>query len=232
MSIFEYFRNRRVKREEEKRLKEIDAQMMKKRLLSEVNRAQLSASTLESKMDRKLRVACNKAYLAKQSGQTAVVKNAYVDIKTALYFRKVAQGLSSALDRLQSNLQYASIAENMSSTLEKASTLSSSNPQIDVAKLSLLYDKVMGPLGNIVDRLGDFGEMNADFGFDDFDVSDEEVENIIRSVSASPNGTLSSAELNRLNIPGAEFKPQDSGSWADDTADYINDMMKKYGFKS
>ena len=232
MSIFEFIRNRREKKAEEKRLRELDAQLMKKRLLSEISRAHLSASTMESKMDRKLTVACNKAYLAKQAGQTGVMKNAYADIKTALYFKKVAQGLSSALDRLNSNLQYASIAETMAGTLEKASKLSSSNPTIDVAKLSLLYDKVMGPLGVIIERLGDFGEMNADFGFDDFSVSDEEVERIIASVSSSPNGVISSAELNRLSAPGVDFEAKESGNWSEDTADYISSMMKKYGFKS
>lgn len=228
MGIFDGFRERRLKKEEAKRLKELDAQLMKKRLLSEISRAHLSASTMETKMDRKMRVACNKAYLAKQHGDKAVMRNAYQDIKVAVYFKKVASGLASALDRLESNLQFANIAENMQGTLEKAASLTSANPTIDVSKLSLLYDKVMGPLSMIADSMNDFGEMNMDIGIENLDISDEEVERLISSMTQ--DGKVSEKELNKINV-GAEFIPKEGANWADEAGDYIENLFKSYGFK-
>lgn len=227
MGIFGYFRDRKVKKEEQKRLKELDAQLMKKRILSEISRANMTALTMEQKMDRKMHVACNKAYLAKQNGDKVVMKNAYMDIKMAIYFKKVASGLSSALDRLESNLKFASIAESMQGALENASSLTRKNTVIDVSKLTLLYDKVMGPLSSITDSMNDFGEMNLG-GFEGIDISDEEVERVIASMNA--DGKVSAVELNKIDL-GTDFVHKDGADWADEAGNYIDNLFKSYGFK-
>lgn len=184
--------------EEYKQELKLQAKQKQDKVKAEITRSKLEIGALEQKMDRKLVVAVNKAVSAKQLGDRAGMKNAYMDIKMAMRFKAVATSTYSAMDRLESNLEFSNIASHMVETLEKAGDLTGKNQMANVSKIDAVYQKVMNPLNNVVEMMSQFGEFNTEGPLGGLDISDEEVERVISQVTGGQ----------KVQVPEVTVAPQ------------------------
>jgi len=160
-----------------------EGEIKQRRLSEEITKTQIKIGTFEQGMDRKLKTAVNKALYAKSTGDTAALKNAYIDIKMAMKFKALAGGMNSAMTRLASNMDFAKVAKEMAGTLETAGELTKNNPNIDIGNLDSLYNKAMAPLENIVSQIENFNQFNIADPNDSLMISDDEVERVIQQVA-------------------------------------------------
>lgn len=204
----------------------LKAQQRHTEIKREIMRSKISISTLEQTMERKLQVAVNKAIRARENGDRAGMKNAFIDIKMAMRFKAVASATYSAMDRLESNLEFSSIAANMVETLEKAGELTGKNQMVNVGKIDSLYQKVMNPLNDVVERLGQFGEFNAE-GIEGLDISDEDVERVISQVTGGRKVEVPDLDIGAA-VKAASAKASEPVSEKKEaTMDSVDSMMEQ-----
>jgi len=230
------FWNKEKKTKEElKQELKLEAQNKQKQVKTEIMKSKLAIGTMEQKMERKLVVAVNKAITAKQNGDKAGVKNAYLDIKMAMRFKAVATGTYSAMDRLESNLEFANIASGMVETLEKAGELTGKNQMANVGKIDALYQRVMNPLNNVVEMMSQFGEFNAEGPLGEIDISDEEVERVISQITGGQQVTVPEIEIKAAPVKAAEpaapqaEKKEESHDSVDSMISELNDLIGLIG---
>lgn len=204
-----------------------EAARQKQRILGEIARANASISKFESQMERKLRLAVNKAIIARNTADQAALKNAYIDIRMSMRFRALSAGLKTTMSRLQSNIEFASIAEDMGAAISDASALTALNPNIDVAKLDELYNKVVGPLASIAEQMEQFNDIALDSPYDDYAVTDEDVEKLINQSIANP-GALTQPPIDPAKLYTA---PPPADSSVDSMIDELNELAKRLGAK-
>ena len=233
MNIFGFGKEKKSKEELKQELK-MQAQMKQKLVKTEITKSKLAIGAMEQKMERKLVVAVNKAIICKQKGDKAGVKNAYLDIKMAMRFKAVATGTYSAMDRLESNLEFSNIASGMVETLEKAGELTGKNQMANVGKIDMLYQKVMNPLNNVVEMMSQFGEFNAEGPLGDMDITDEEVERVISQIAGGQKPEIPAIEIKPAAVQAAAAAPvpekkEEAQDSVDSMISELNDLIGLLG---
>jgi len=230
--MFDIFRKMKEKKKQQKRMEEINIERTKQRMISQITRVNTSLGKFEVSLDKKLRVGVNKAIQAKHSGDNAGLKNAYIDIKMAMRFKALASGMGSVMSRLQSNVEFANLAGNMASTIQDAAKLTAQTPQIDIARLDSLYQSILAPMEDICDRMEQFNDLQMNTPFDDFAVSDEDVERLINQTIASPGVPIAVPyDPSMLNPAGTSANAPFQTSKDDSIEAMIrelNDISKKF----
>jgi len=150
-------------------------------------------------------------------------------------FKAVATGTYSAMDRLESNLEFANIASGMVETLEKAGELTGKNQMANVGKIDALYQRVMNPLNNVVEMMSQFGEFNAEGPLGEIDISDEEVERVISQITGGQQVTVPEIEIKAAPVKAAEpaapqaEKKEESHDSVDSMISELNDLIGLIG---
>lgn len=207
----------------------LEGQRRQNKLKQDITRCTLNMATFENTMDRKLRTAVNRALAAKANGSETELRNAYIDIRMALKFLGIARGMASVMTRLESNMEFSQIAEEMVRALEAGGELTKSNPRIDVTRLDQLYDSAVAPINRIAEQMALFGDPSVAQPLGDYDISDEEVEKVIRQVIANPKASVASPAA--VYQPAAQSagqpaaKPQTSR--VEDMISELNELAKR-----
>lgn len=168
----------------------LEGQRRQQKLKQDITRYTLNMATYENTMNRKLRTAVNKALAAKASGSETELRNAYIDIRMALKFLGIARGMSSVMTRLESNMEFSQIAEEMVRALTASGELTKANPHIDMTRLDQLYNSAVDPINRIAEQMAQFGDLSVVQPMGGYDISDEEVEKVIRQVIANPKASI------------------------------------------
>ncbi len=220
---------------ERRHAKERELEAKKRSVLAEISRTAIAITGFEVKMDTRLRASVNKAITAKSMGDTAALKQSYIDIRMAMRMKALAMGMSSAINRLKSNLEFSKMAEDMQKSFEKAGELTQANPTIDVSRLDVLYNQALAPISNIADKIEQFNEMNMDSQFDDYNITDEDVEKYINSAINNPG--LFQAPPAVYSPAARAFVNADSAQASSGVASIdkmiaeLDDLSKKFGEK-
>jgi hypothetical protein len=207
-----------------------EAQMRQQKLKQDIARCTLNVATVEATMNRKLRAAVNRALDARATGSETELRNAYIDIRMAIKFLSLTKGMSSVMTRLESNMDFARIADEMADTMKRAGEMTSKNPKIDVFKLDEMYNAAVSPVNRIMEQMEQFNDLTVSQPFNDVNITDAEVERVIKQVIASPKGSIEPPEevyrAVTQSVSRQEEKPKAATSM-DDVLSELNDLARR-----
>ena len=209
-----------------------EAQLRQQKLKNEISRCAVNVATFENTMNRKLHTAVNKALDAKMKGNATAMRNAYIDIRMALKFLGLAKGMASVMTRLESNVEFSRLAQDMGEAIKGAGSLTKQNPHIEVQQLDELYNRAVAPVNKIMEQMEQFNDLSVSQPFDDYSISDDEVERVIKQVISNPTASFEPPAVftQTTSQPVVQNQPteqQPSANSVDAMIKELNDLARK-----
>ena len=157
-------------------------QEQEKQALRDVEDSKFELRIFRVRSENNLEEAIYRAREAIEKNDAMARANAFFDIRLALKIRKIAYGLESALGRMESVLKVKQSMKNFGETVKKIDVLVKKQPSFSVNKLADIYEKTMGMVSAMSDKMDKFdvSSMSIQLSSEDMSISDREIEKLVK----------------------------------------------------